>query len=109
MRTRKPGINQGLIRSIVNNDELRNPSGSLQVVEFLSDNTGHGPAFCPAHHLRRYDGVHIDTHNHVHIDTHNHVHIDTHNHVHIDVHNNNDNNNINYYNNQMCPISRSNS
>ncbi|PAV75289.1 hypothetical protein WR25_03649 [Diploscapter pachys] len=76
------------------------------MVKCLSDNTGHGPASCPAHHLHRYDGIHSfdnnshhDLHNtwlHVvntdyndHIDTYNHVHvhIDVHIDVHINVHN----------------------
>ncbi|PAV60223.1 hypothetical protein WR25_21473 [Diploscapter pachys] len=58
------------------------------MVKCLSDNTGHGPASCPAHHLHRYDGVHIDTYNHVHV--HINVHIDAHIDVHIqfvDIHN----------------------
>ncbi|PAV72258.1 hypothetical protein WR25_00071 [Diploscapter pachys] len=87
--------------SIVNNDQFHNPSGSLQMVEFLSDNTGHGLASCPAHHLHRYDDVHF-----AHIDTYNHVHI--HIDIYINVHNdhiNYYNNNNYYYNNRMCSIS----
>ncbi|PAV73514.1 hypothetical protein WR25_26666 [Diploscapter pachys] len=115
------------------NDELRYSFATLQVFELLPDNTGHGTASCPTYHLHRYgyDGVHSfdddDLHNtwlHVvntdyndHIDTYNHVHIDVHIdadvhvHVHIDVHIyiNVHNDYINYNNNRMCSISRSNS
>ncbi|PAV75897.1 hypothetical protein WR25_22634 [Diploscapter pachys] len=102
------------------------------MVKCLSDNTGHGPASCPAHHLRRHDGVqsfdyddlydawlyfvNIDYNDHVHIDIHintyKHVHVHVHIYinVHINVHNDIHNNYIHYYNSKrVCPRSRSNS
>ncbi|PAV75022.1 hypothetical protein WR25_06352 [Diploscapter pachys] len=64
------------------------------MVEFLSDNTGHGPASCSAHHLRRYDCVYSFN------DDSHHDLCDTRLHLVYDDHiNTNDNNHINNYNN----------
>ncbi|PAV72931.1 hypothetical protein WR25_09786 [Diploscapter pachys] len=75
------------------------------MVKCLSNNTGHGAASCPAHHLHRYryDGFNCFDDDDLH-DTWLHV---VHNDIQsIDVHIDDHNDHIHHYNNRMCPISR---